>query len=544
LNVEDNQRFFKILYDDADYLLSDNVEWMDENTPYEHGSNPVDGEGGVWGFIGDLWSWISNIGDSNETIVWAHDTNTLFDEDASTSKDENRKIVIGEDSDQVKYFNRGIISTIPKNRLKYLPLKELNFSSAFDEAYVCTVGEETLQYNVPIKIVIKGKWGRILDEVLGEEIGYCLPSVVVSEHYRNEPSETADHVVGTASGKDSRRSYTEGEFGKLYDYEIIIELSKLPTHIMKEVDFFTITLGITPDENVQIDSVSGVMAYYTKLVEAIKTYERKYLVSTLSTEGTVNPDGPNTEAYRAPSPNSKSNGQYFPLTQSNYVSQNETKAVDKMTMIGASKFYIDNATTSVGSEFAGGGGVDAASLEDQDSIKESGPLSVTVGNLKTIEKEEQKKLYEDATGRDTYDTLVLAPYTHPKFDVFVGKIGLYGKLKHSNLIIESNKLLWDKHWLVTSFIQDGLEFFTLGGHYFTWADYVYKTRCTIFGPVETVYSVVFVHRHCKSVPTASAYEAYAGWVKFRYIEGRVQQIEGVATPKVDLVSQAITGVRG
>jgi hypothetical protein len=394
---------------------------------------------------------------------------------------------------------------------------------------------------VPIKVAIKGKWGRLIDKDTKEETNYCLPSVTVAERYRGESSTTADHIIGSYSGQDSRRSFTDGPFGKLYDYEIVLEFSTLPTHIMKEVDFFTIALGITPDEDVYINSLSGKVAYYTALAEHFETYERKYITSTLAgEEGVSNPDGLNTVVLRSPSPSNKSNGQYFPITSAIGISRNEVNAVDKLTMIGASKFYPDNTTTNTSTPFAGGGG--SIITGNTESINESGPLSVTVENLKIIEKEEQKKLYEDATTRDAYDILTLTPYTPPKFEKFIEKIGLANRMRHRNLTIKSNKLLWNKHWLVKSFVQEGLDFFTPGGHYFTWDDYVYKTRCMLFGPVETIYSAVFVHhRHGKSVSTATASEAYAGWVRVRYMEGTFKKMDGEPKPKMDLLTAAQQG---
>jgi hypothetical protein len=167
-------------------------------------------------------------------------------------------------------------------------------------------------------------------------------------------------------------------------------------------------------------------------------------------------------------------------------------------------------------------------------------LSVTISNLKTIEKEEQKKLYEDATSRDAFDSLSLTPYVPPKFSKFLEKIGLKDRISHNNLSIKSNKLLWENHHIVKSFTQEGLDFFTPGGHYFTWSSSVYRTRCTIFGPVESVYSVDWVHhRHGKSVPSASASAAYAGWVRVEYMEGRLKQITGTGIkPKADLLTGA------
>jgi len=544
LDSADNQRFFKIIYNDSDYLSTDNVEWMDEGTVYEHGSNPIDGEGGAWGFLVDVWSWISNVGDSAETVVWAHDVNTLFDTNASAGKNEDRKIVMSEDSAQDKYFNRGIITNISKKRLEYLPLLELDFSATFDYNNTCTITQETLRYNVPIKVIITGKWGKLLDENTGVYTNYCLPSVTVAEHYRGEISITADHTVGTFSGKDSRRSYTEGSYGKLYDYEIVLELSKLPTHIMKEVDFFTITLGITPDEEIEIESLDGVMAYYTQLTESLKIYERKYICSTLDGGDVKNSDGPQTADYRAPSPANKGNGQYFPTATSVGTSANEIKTADKMTMVGASKFYIDNPTESTTRPLVAGGGSGSWDgggivVVNSDAIKESGLLDVTLFNLKTIEKEEQKKLYKDALDRDAYDILILNSLVPIKFKTFLNKIGLNSSINKGKLTIKSNKLLWENHNLVKRFIQDGLDFFHPGGHYFTWADYIYKTRCTIFGPVETVYSILFVHHlHGKSTPTTSALDAYAGWVRIAYYEGRLAQITGAQPPNVDLVTRA------
>ena len=552
LDMKSKERYFKIIYTNDEYMSTANVEWMDEDTMYEHGSNPVDGEGGTWGWLGDVWSWISNIGDSNDTVVWAHDVNTLFDADSSVTKNESRKIITGEDPDQVKYFNRGIIATIQKNRLEYLPLLEIGFSGSFDFDYTYTMDDKVLLYNVPIEVTIKGKWGILKNK---EQTGYyCLPSVTVTEYYSDDSSA----VMAIYYGKNSRESHTKGPTGKLYDYEIVLKLSTLPTHIMKEVKLCTITLGLTPDEDVNIASLSGKLAYYTALTESIQTYERKYITSTVAGEdGISNPDGLNTATYRVPSPNRKSNGQYFPQLAVNTLTQNDVKLVDKMTMVGAGKFYPDNMTTTVGTPFAGGGGTfggggasgswgdggGVVGTIDNDAIKECGPLTVTVGNLKTVEREEQKKLYEDATTRDDYDVLTLTPYLHPNIATFLSKIGL-GKIQHGDLLIKSNKLLWDKHHLVKSFVQDGLEFFTMGGHYFTWSNDVYKTRCMLFGPVKSVYAAVFVHhRHGQSVATATAYEAYVGWVRVGYMEGKLNQVDSIHKKTTgDLINVARFGI--
>ena len=85
-----------------------------------------------------------------------------------------------------------------------------------------------------------------------------------------------------------------------------------------------------------------------------------------------------------------------------------------------------------------------------------------------------------------------------------------------------------KHHLKKEFIQDGLEFFQPGGHYFVWGDDVWRTRCYIFSPVQDVYSVKFVHyKHGGQVDTVDPGHAYAGWVRLEFYEGKQWQSQVV-----------------
>jgi len=572
-------RLFRIVYKDDEYSASESVEWMDENTIYEKATMPEDDV-----YADDVYAGGGGVPILVGSTKWAHDYNTLFDKASSAGPSSDRKIVVSEDDEDSKYFNRGLIVNLPKNRLVYLPMNitprtMLPIHSAPTKPYydletyplglawTYMLKTNSGHLGVPVKVVIKGQWG-IKGYRTKDELRFCFPTVRVFE-----PEESGSHLmfmkrideveIAKKVGKFAFDSYTEGKYGKLYDYEITIELSKLPTHMVSQPPFFQVALSIMLDEFLIVKSVEGFTAKYKKGEETIQVWERRYQHSTLlSGDNTVNPDGPKTDKYRSPSPNSKTNGQYFPLTTD--VVPNAIKLADKMTMVGAGKYSPDPPEETVtkmgesGGTYGGGGSSYSGSAGDgigpwlswdeasgvntggTGGFEESGVFSVTISNLKTVERDKQKKLYEAAQDKDKLDILKLTPFLPPGFDTFITKVESTSKSKE--LTIKSNKLLWINHHLVKRFRQDGLDFFTPGGHYFSWLAETFKTRCTLFGAVENVYIVAFMHpKHGKSIIGATAGEAYKGWVSLAYMLGRLDQIAGTGAglPKgVDLLTRS------
>jgi hypothetical protein len=103
-------RKFEIIYDDYN---SEQVEWMDEG-----------GDGTEGGSGGDEEKSIYEQAMGND---WFHNVNTIFDENASADKSDDRKIVLSKDEllgDTYAWYNRGLIADIPKDRLTYLPYEE------------------------------------------------------------------------------------------------------------------------------------------------------------------------------------------------------------------------------------------------------------------------------------------------------------------------------------------------------------------------------------------------------------------------------------
>ena len=512
-------RKFELIYDEYN---EEQVDWVQDAPPL---GSSVEGGGGEFGGAGVTGGWDLEIeGDTGEgefdTNIyekamgdeWFHDVNTIFDVNASTEKLDIRKIVISKDvllGDTYAWYNRGLIANIPRNRLIHLPYElsqeSINAEQVSNDRDKDENGDEdqnSTWTNTGIfsdDIIFKYSGGSCITQVeINGKIGiydgrtYCKPQITISEYgMDDDESEEYPPTVVYSSGGSSGSSFNEG----VEDYNLEIGLSRSPKRVLHKSKLFQIKLTLPANQHLMLNSDSGILIWsgeYVDATESIKVWEQRYVTST-GEFGDKNPDGVDSKNLRSFDRDVKNAGQYFP-TGINTSEQDEVKMCDKMTMVGASKQF----------------------QEDED-------LEISIGNLKTIENEKQRELYEDSYNRDSYDTLTYSTILPPNVQQFIDEHGVTFDFSSGLCKFESEKLKFDDQEATTSFDQSA-GFWQPGGHYFRWGDKYASTRCYILGPIETVYYPVAVHhKHGKDVLPWTPYEAYVGWSKLEYYEGKLDQ---------------------
>ena len=483
-------RFFKISYDNYDET---NVEWMDESITGEENSSGGEEEGSIY----EVANNGSNIqGEDGATIRWMHDFDTLFDENASKDTDENRKVAVGVDLDGniiYEYFNRGLEIYIPRNRLQFLPMA-LSFAGSpqglidNNEEYIGYWPLDT--YGIaPISVVVKGNWGAF-GEV--EEALYSRPAIKVAES-EDEPVFTDGEVPDWPSNEVGYLPYRQSIYanGDFKSFEIELRLSRMPERFTKTLKYFMVKVYPFVSEQIQINSVEVTLGQYTRATERIKVWEKKYYVGEANLPY-ANADGPNTAAYRTADADYKNRGQNLPAANAGLP---EGKAISKLCMLGMGAHH---------------------------STDES--ISVSMSNLKEVEKLEQENLYREMYELDEYDEITFNGLRHPAIHTWLQQINDTIDTP-ADLNMKYEKVEWSKHELNKSLNQEG-EFFQPGGHYFDWSNSAFRTRCYIFGPIQTVYSVDYIHHnHGGRAATYDATEAYAGWGRLEFYEGIFWQMK-------------------
>lgn len=516
-------RKFNIIYDDYN---DEQVDWVDEC-----GDEPVAGDleggGGEFGGAGATGGWgePEEGGEQDAAVYekttgdeWFHDVNTIFDSNASSDKSDDRKIVLSRDSlsgDTFAWYNRGLIANIPKNRLTYLPY-------AADTSPVVTYFSEqkdagsqlfSVWYNnnktKPREIIVSAKSPtcitrveiKIYVGVKGRTDGYaasgvyCHPEIIISEYGVDDDVllPFPPTVLYTSPAKTGKNTPELGLYYKYLDNGLLeVKLSRLPKRVLFRSPLVQIKLILLPGEHLMLGAAHMYSGKYIDIEETLDVWEHKYVTST-GEFGDKNPDGVESSSLRSFDRDLKNAGQYFP-TGVNSTNTESTKIYDKMTMVGAGEQHC----------------------EDID-------LELSIGNLKEIEKTVQKELYEDAYNRDNYDTLVYNMIVPPNVQTFfdLNNVSSYG-FGHTCTFI-SEKISWGKHQLANDLQQDA-EFWQAGGHYFKWGSYYLQTSCYLIGPLETVYYPVAVHhKHGKDVVPWTPYEAYVGWGKLEFYEGKLDQ---------------------
>jgi hypothetical protein len=330
---------------------------------------------------------------------------------------------------------------------------------------------------------------------------YCDPAVKIAECSVDDESPCPDE-----SGFPPTVVYEyEGEKGHTYEYSknetfgVHGELPTTPKRMLYPALSFKVKLALFKGQHLMLrkfedgSPIRGYPAFYVDAVEPIKVWEQKYITST-GEFGDKNPDGPDSFKLRDFDRDLKNAGQYFP-TGINSPNQESMKCMDKMTLVGAGEQY-------------------------QEAID----LSISKGNLKAIENEEQSKLYNDAYSRDDYDTMTYSIILPPNIQQFLATFGMNLSVLGGDCKFTSEKLEFTKHCATIGFDQD-YDFWSPGGHYFVWDDEYYKTGCYIISSkLETIYSPKVVHhKHGGADMIWTPMEAYVGWAKLVYYTGKLAQ---------------------
>lgn len=512
-------RQFEIIYDDYN---SEQVDWVDESAP-----TPPNFEGGGGG--GATGGWESTTeGDAGEDgqgasiyekvmgDEWFHDYDTVFDSNASVEKSDDRKIVLTIDpllGDTYAWYNRGLIAHIPKNRLFYLPYLEewagnavvdvdedsendtLANGGSFSEDITFSYGGG----GCVTKIVINGSIGTIGSGT--DSVVYCRPKITVVECDVDAVGECPDE-----SGNVTASLYSDGgESGTgkacLEPYNVEIVLSRSPRRMLYSNPMLKIKCTILSKQSISLSGLPSIYkSVYVDATETVKVWEQLYITST-GEFGDKNPDGTQSKELRSFDRDGKNAGQYFP-TGSNSTNSEGVKMYDKMTMVGAGEQHY----------------------EDID-------LDISIGNLKGVEQKEQRDLYEDACSMDDYDELNYCLALHPAVSQFFKENDIKLSMDFSGEgVFVSEKLQFNDHEGAMSFDQSG-DFWQAGGHYFRWGSSYYKTSCYLIGPVETIFSPEAVHyKHGDAFKVWSPYEAYVGWSKLEFYNGKLDQVDLLEKP--------------
>lgn len=545
-------RYFNIVYDE---YTSANVDWKDESATGQVGSSGGDEENPSIYEVANNGSGLNGVYAYDPNGQWLHHFDTLFDGDASPDMRDDHKAYLGKDlfgNEAYAYYNRGLIANIPRNRLIYLPVKledapepEDNKDLAGDDIpYMYCWIMKGIQ-GVPLVIKIRGSWGTVVAGN-GESAVYTKPGLVVIEGKGEverdvnnsfiwpenaEPIGNLDPVTGkdiTLKGKG------------LVSYEINFKLPRDPKRMTSKIDYFMLKLVSIPGEYFYIDSVSAKVGYYTKVEEKIKVWERMFRAGIAEGLTDPNADGPETDKYRTYDRDICNCGQYFPF---------EDKFPKKIIDHDDGTF-LDEDTT----DFEEGGKVKSKLniVGFTKIFREDEKLEISKSNLKEVEVNAQRELYEEAFSMDDSDELNFGGIEHPAVTEWLKSINSSLK-KASALKLVYKKVDWDHNNIKNALTQDG-EFLTPGGHYFIWSDRFIRTRCYLFGSIQTVFSVDFVHcKHAvgggdKIMATWETGESYAGWGRLHYMEGYLKTLgflgrAGEGTGKfTDLMSAAVNGV--
>lgn len=488
-------RYFEIIYDNYDSSL---VEWRDEN----HGIIDGSGDSGEDDELPyDLTS---------DTNVWIQDDNILLDAgyltDEGDAEEAGHSIKLSYDwvekEFSIKYYNRGIIAEISKNRLKYMPTQTTSESAtlvddvpaALTKVNPCGLEETNGMWFLDTETTITYEFDKLvcpsslqLSGYIG--VGSCIPvgATRPTNYELNKPGLT----ITTEHGQIG---YTLPELASSY-------LVK-----SKQEDFYTINLKFDLDPkamttertdwiSIKITNSAGVYsrvvdirfekAEYINATETIQVWERKYYKSEAESFGDTNLNGPDRQI--APRNGSESGGLYWPFR---IEPGNKVGSVDKLRSVFAGQYYPDRIEVNWGDGFE-------------------------------HEVEYQQELYEDMLNLDELgDVRSYAAYLPPDFRSFLNSIRV--SYTPPGLVITSEKLSWKNHYLNLGYLEVGAPW-QPKGHLFVWSDTPNWSRCLEFGPSFLIYDTMFVHKHLPgefTEQTATAFEAFMGGVKNAYTKGK------------------------
>lgn len=454
-------RPFEIIYDVYD---DTQVTWTK--------SDEVDGSSdGIYEkTTGDEWIHIEN-----------HDT--LFDDDASASKEDDRCVVIGIDfsGDEIKrYYNRGVDVKIPRSRLTYLPM------DVQDESFKEVTGEYgTTVYNLYVEVDVTPEiddrvkpvyeidfkltkifmWDEALVSIISKidehaDKKFAITGISISgfwgydniQHLERKYIKPGIKLEGVKASDSTATLCVDSGYEAPYfkrglgSYNIDISVSVTPKDMIDDI-LQGFNLSLIGEQGCIIAVSSLVLTIATEylddeITEEIDVWERKYLPSTFSNGNEeLNLDGPGDNmSYNL---DMNLSGVYFPFANI----LDEVAAQDKMR-----------------SAYSNG-----RKREDEE-------LSISISNLHDVEAEKQKELYEEAYDLDPDDdTLTFSSVIPPILSEHVrSKYEVMGKCKFTFGRIE-----WDNHYLVAQFEQ--FDFWQPGGHFYTWSSDVTIEKCMFFG---------------------------------------------------------------
>ncbi|MCK4528411.1 hypothetical protein KAW18_13645, partial [candidate division WOR-3 bacterium] len=270
-------RKFKITYDNYN---DEQIEWMDEG-----GDGVEDGSGG---------KEEKSIYEEAMGSDWFHDDNTMFDENASAEKSDNRKIILSKDSllgDTVSWYNRGLIADIPKNRLIYLPYEEeitedyilkFNRSSVNMIWYNTAVFSDEIIFSItpsifPFCITRVDVFGYAGTK---ESKDFCRPEITIAEYGKNDTGGEGDDIpdfpptiLYTNEGIRAKNVVEN-------DFYVKAELNRFPIRMMYAPTNIQIKFTMFTGQHLELYKVDLYISKYIDAEEEIKVWEQKYIVST------------------------------------------------------------------------------------------------------------------------------------------------------------------------------------------------------------------------------------------------------------------------
>ena len=542
-------RYFNILYDN---YSTENVEWKDESSTGEGGSS---GGGNIYEAANN-GAGLNGLYTHTVGTQWLHDYNTLFDSNASSEPNEDRKAFLGKSAftgeDIYLYYNRGLIASITRNRLKYLPIRLSEIGPP--DVRTDTVDKKASSFSYcwrkksppPMTIRVTGYWG--IGSILNEDgkdskAIFSMPGIIV---YEGDGLATYEDEKGFplipdgAKIPDSMmpRSGRDISITSLTNYEMEFELPRNPDRVAKNVDYFFVILSATPGELLNVSSIAVEVGSYARAEEEILTWERRYYVGG-ATLSEPNADGAETDLYRAYDRDMKNGGQYFPFEDKFATTRSEHedgtfldegitdfeeggKVLSKLNMVGFTKIF-----------------------------REDEWLNVTMDNLKEIELEPQHELYQEAFEQDNHDKLEFNGIVHPAVGDWLSSINI-PIMRATGMALTYNKVDWEHNVHKLLLNQKG-EFISPGGHYFAWSDDFRRTRCYYFGGVMNVYTVKYVHnRHGRGTGSVADGEdtwtpgwAYVGWGRLEYYKGIDAVVRGLGQTEANMgiATDSLTGAK-
>jgi len=464
-----NERPFEILYDEDSYISTNSVNWKDEGGDSKTSASSDE----------------DNIYEETGGSNWVHHEDILFDAEAVPDIDAaeaaDRKVAVSVDFDgnpSYKYFNRGLIVNMTRDRLYNLPKVEteqdIDLSievSDSNEGGIpgtivwnrssATITTEFEEKVAIAKIHINGNWGY--SEVPSEETGkivshkLVLPGVSVTCDFEDGSSGEPRSQV---SPKSEITEPAEGQGVETYDIYLYFVLGPVEM-LEKRVNELSINFSGVADSFMSINAITLYVAEYVDVMyEWVNVWERKYISSTFSDVGGdgINLDGPDDNLHYQTDLNNS--GQYVDFRGQKFHDR-EFAAIDKTKTVAAGIRYASDVS-----------------------------IEITYDNLHEIERTEQRDLYEYAYDLDpSSDSLTYAFIIPYKYKNFLEDLGI--QFPGDDLIITSEKLPWEKYQLFKQFVQ--YDYWRPGGHFYAWNSRFTKQKCWSFGQPDDFFTAFYAH---------------------------------------------------